>query len=402
MELLLDEARTLQDTLVAHRRTLHENPETSLNLPRTTAYVIGKLIEMGYDPKEICQSGVVAIAGGKKPGKTFMLRADMDALPIAEETDLLFKSENGNMHACGHDMHTAMLLGAAKLLKEHEDEIDGFVKLMFQPAEETLLGAKCMIEAGVLENPHVNAAMMLHVFTGVPAPAGLVIVPLAGVASAASDWFKISVQGKGGHGAMPQTTVDPLNILAHIHIALQAVNARELPPAEIAVLTIGEMHGGKVANVIPDTAYMAGTIRTFSNETRGFIKKRLAEIAEGVAKTYRGTAIVEYTNGCPSLFNDKQMVDHINEVAKAFLPAQQVLDAAAVAGGALARMSASEDFAFVSECVPSVMVAITAGSTDEAHKYPQHHPKALFSEDILYVGAGFYANTAMEWLKNNH
>lgn len=402
MKFILDEARALQDTLVAHRRTLHENPETSLNLPKTTAYVIGKLIEIGYDPKEICQSGVVAIAGGKKQGKTFMLRADMDALPIAEKTDLPFKSQNGNMHACGHDMHTAMLLGAAKLLKEHEDEIDGCVKLMFQPAEETLLGAKSMIEAGVLGNPHVDSAMMLHVFTGLPVPAGLVIVPPAGVASAASDWFIISIQGKGGHGAMPQTTVDPLNILAHIHIALQAVNARELPPAEIAVLTIGEMHGGNAANVIPDTAYMTGTIRTFSNEAREFIKKRLAEISEGVAETYRGTAKVEYSNGCPSLINDKQMVEHIKEVAKAFLPAQQVLDAEAVAGGVLAKMSASEDFAFISECVPSVMVAITAGSTGEAYQYPQHHPKAQFNEDLLYIGAALYASTAMEWLKSNH
>ncbi|MDP4147116.1 MAG: M20 family metallopeptidase [Bacillota bacterium] len=394
MENLLEEAKKLQSTIVMHRRYLHENAEINVNLPLTTKYVIDRLKEMGYDPKEICQSEVVAIVGGKKPGKTFMLRADMDALPIVEETDVSFKSRNNSMHACGHDMHTSMLLGAAELLKKHEDEIEGQIKLMFQPGEETLAGAKNMIEAGVLENPKVDAAMMIHVITGMPIPSGTVLVLPSGAASAASDRFTVKVHGKGGHGAMPHTTVDPLNVISHIHLALQSINSREVAPADNVALTVCQIHGGNAANVIPDTAFLSGTIRTYCKESREFIKNRIHEISMGIASTLRASAAVEHNTGCPSVINDKSLVEQFVKYSNSLLAPYRVVNMDE-------KTSASEDFGFVSELVPSLMVILSAGSPQDGYSYPQHHPKALFDENNIYIGAALYTNMAMEWLKNN-
>ena len=338
---------------------------------------------------------------GEKQRKTFLLRADMDALPFAEETDLGFKSKTGNMHACGHDLHTSMLLGAAKLLKRHEDEIEGRVKLMFQPAEEVLSGAERMIEAGVLDNPKVDAAMMIHVFVGWPIPSGKLTVPPPGAVTSAIDIFTVNVQGKGGHGAMPETTIDPLNVVSHIHIALQAINSREISSKDAVALTIGQIHGGNAVNVIPDTAFLSGTIRTYSEETRDFVKRRVKEISEGIAATFRAASTVEYTGGCPSCINDEKMVDQVIEYSRRLLGTQQVVNLADFQGGAFAKSPASEDFAFISEVVPSIMIGLVVGSPQEGYLYPQHHPKAVFNDDCLYTGAAVHANTAMEWLKDN-
>lgn len=400
MKILLDESKELQDTLVCHRRYLHENPEIHLNLPMTTTYVLNKLKEIGYAPKEICKSGILAIAGGKKPGKTFLIRADMDALPIVEETDLPFKAHASYMHACGHDMHTAMLLGAAKLLKKHENEIEGTIKLMFQPAEETLTGAKNMIDAGILENPTVDAAMMIHVAPGSPFDSGMCLINSGNVAASASDWFKISVQGKGGHGASPQCTIDPLNIVSHIHLALQEINSRELAPSDTDVLTVGQIHGGNTSNVIPDTAYLSGTIRTFSKENRDFIKKRLEEISTGIAKIFRATATVEYERSCPTLVNNTNLVNEFKKYSKALLGDDKIVDIFETFGNKAVSMFGSEDFSYISELVPSVMVSLTTGSIKNGYTYPPHHPKVIFDESPLYIGAAIYANMAMEYLKN--
>lgn len=394
MKNLLQEAKKLQNFMVENRRYLHENAEIHVDLPLTSKYVTSKLREMGYEPQEICKSGIVAIAGGKKPGKTFLLRADMDALPIVEETDLAFKSKTNNMHACGHDMHTSMLLGAAKLLKEHEDEIEGQIKLMFQPAEETGAGAKNMLEAGVLQNPKVDAAMMIHVITGMPIPSGTVVVSSAGAVTSASDTFTVTVNGKGGHGAMPQLTIDPLNIISHIHIALQAINSRELTPSDNAVLTVGQIHGGNAVNVIPDTAFLAGTVRTYNKENREFIEKRINEISTGIASTFRASSTVEYIHGSSSVINDAELIKQFINYSNLILDPYKVVNMAE-------KNSASEDFGFVSELVPSLMVVLSAGSSEDKYKYPQHHPKAMFDENCLYTGAALYANMAMEWLKNN-
>lgn len=396
---ILEEAKKLQEEIVCNRRYLHQNAEYSHNLPVTTQYIVDKLTEMGYEPQVITESAVVALVGGKKEGKTFLLRADMDALPIIEENELEYKSTTQNMHACGHDTHAAMLLGAAKLLKQHEDEIEGTVKLMFQPAEETLSGAKAMIEAGLLENPKVDAAAMIHIFSGMPIPAGTLLVPEPGYVSASGDMFHIDIQGKGGHGAMPQDTVDPLNVISHIHSSLQEIIAREIPPANTAVITVGQMHGGNAANILPDTAFMEGTIRAFDKDDRALMKKRVVEISEGIATTFRAKATVDYRMECPSVYNDSNLYGQVVEFNKELLGAENVkgFDAVYPSG----RMTGSEDFGYVSEKVPALMMALGGGSPEEGFPYPQHHPKVNFCEDVFYIGAAVYANTAIEWLKLN-
>jgi hippurate hydrolase len=317
----------------------------------------------------------------------------MDALPIIEENDLEYKSKTQNMHACGHDIHTAMLLGAAQLLKNHEDQLEGTVKLMFQPGEERLAGAKSMIEAGVLDNPKVDAATMIHIFSGMPVPAGTLIIPKARYVSASGDMFHIGIKGKGGHGAMPHSSVDPLNVAAHIHIALQEIIARENSPSSTTIITIGQMHGGNAPNIIPDTAYIEGTIRAFDKEERNFMKNRLAEIAKGIASSFRATANVEFRRGCPSVYNDPLLYEQILKINTDFLGEKGISDFPE------GKMTASEDFGFVSEKVPTLMMALGGGSPEQGYPYPQHHPKVNFMEDIFYIGSAVYANTAIEWLK---
>ncbi|EPZ58497.1 amidohydrolase family protein [[Clostridium] sordellii ATCC 9714] len=235
MENFIKQAKLIKEDLLNYRRTIHSNPEVGDKLPKTKAFVMDKLREFGYEPIEICESGIVATIEGNKSSKTFLLRADMDALPMKEDTNCDFKSNNGCMHSCGHDMHTAMLLGAAKLLKQNQDQIEGTVKLVFQPDEEGFTGAKKMIKAGVLENPKVNAAMAMHVHSGTPSN---VVLYGLGTSIAGCNRFRIVVKGTGCHGAMPETGVDPINIAAHIYLSLQEITSREIPPTKPAVLTM--------------------------------------------------------------------------------------------------------------------------------------------------------------------
>ena len=359
---------------------------------------------MGYAPESCGRAGLVALAGGKKPGKVFLLRADMDGLPIREEADVDFASKNGRMHACGHDMHTAMLLGAARLLKQHEDEIEGTVKLMFQPAEEVFEGSKDMIEAGLLENPKVDAALMIHVMANMPFPAGTVVVSAPGVSAPAADYFDIKVQGKGCHGSMPNTGVDPLTAAAHILISLQEIHARELAMGEKAVLTFGTMNAGTASNVIPDTVTMGGTLRTFDEESRSMIKKRMSEIARGVAHAFRAEAEVIFGSGCPTLVNDRDMSLCCERYVKELLgpgKAFSVTELNAMGGGSSSKTAGSEDFAYVSQQVPSVMLALASGQPDKGYCYPQHHPMVKFDESALPGGSAVYAYTALRWLEEH-
>ncbi|MEW4411599.1 M20 family metallopeptidase [Clostridium sp. AN503] len=401
MKILIDEAKRINSELAGNRRYLHRHPELSLSLPVTKKYVIQKLREYGYEPKEYGESGVVVTVGGKE-GKVFLLRGDMDALPIQEETGLPYASEHeGCMHACGHDCHTAMLLGAAKLLKEHEDEIEGTVKLLFQPGEEPLLGAKEMVNAGVLENPSVDAAMMLHTMIGTPIPDGMVGVFGGGPAYASSDWFKINVKGKGGHGAAPQLSVDPLAAVCAIYSGIQEIVAGHVNPAENCVMTIGEIHGGSTGNIIPDTAYMRGTIRTFNENTRNTLKESLVRMVENTAKARRCEAAVDFTNSCGVAECSSQVSEDVLAFTQELLGNENAADLRTAFGGALRRLSGSEDFAAISEKVPSSIALLFMGNTQAGYKYGNHHPKSRFNDDFLYVGAAVYANTAIEWLKKN-
>ena len=394
---LYHEAEAIRETIISNRHYLHQIPELGLDLPQTAAFVEEKLREMGYEPQRVGECGIVALVG-KGNGKCFLLRADMDGLPVVEDTGLDFKSTNGRMHACGHDCHAAMLLGAAQLLKAHEDEIEGTVKLMFQPGEETMEGGKMMVEAGVLENPHVDAAMAEHAFTSMDLPVGAVTLMGADAKLAAVDWFTINITGKGCHGAMPNTGVDPLNVMSHIHLALQAINSRELDPMDNLVLTIGQMHGGQTSNVIPNEAMMSGTIRTRKNETRAMVKNRMEAIVSTVAAAFGAEAKVEWGCGCPVLSQDKDLYAEVKGYLKTLEGATLVdMGELGVSFGGMG----SEDFSQVANLVPSVFVAIPAGQPKDGHIYPQHHPKACFLDEALPGGAAAYAHVAMEWLKHN-
>ena len=270
----LERAMELKEELTANRRWLHQHPELDLETKETTAFVTEKLREMGCNPVPVSPNGVL-VTLGPSTGKTFLLRADMDALPIQEESGLPFASStDGKAHCCGHDLHTAMLLGAAKLLKERESELTGTVKLLFQPGEENMKGAKAMIRQGILESPHVDAAMAIHVNSVVPTGKLLVFT---GPACASSDLFTIKIKGRGGHGSTPNKTIDPLNVAAHILISLQELQARELKAGETGVLTIGSIQGGDTFNVIPSEAVMKGTIRTYSSEVQELLIRRMKE-----------------------------------------------------------------------------------------------------------------------------
>lgn len=402
---ILQEAAAYQEQLVQTRRYLHSHPETGFDLKNTTEYVRKELIAMGYEPVMCGKSGIIALAGKKKSGKVFLIRGDMDALPIKEESDVPFSSDNGKMHACGHDMHTTMMLGAARLLKSHEYEIEGTVKLMFQPAEEIYEGSDDMINAGVLNSPDVDAAMMIHVMAGLPIPAGTVISCDGGVSAPAADYFYIDIQGKGCHGSMPNNGVDPVTIAAHIITGLSEINSRELGLSDNAVITIGTINAGNAANVIPDTAHMSGTIRTYDEETRSYIKQRVSDIASNIASAYRGSASVTYGSGCPCLLNNPDLATcsakYLNELlgpSRTFTATQ--LNAMS-GGGKASKSTGSEDFAYVSQKVPSIMFALAAGTPQDGYCYPQHHPKVKFDEAILSEGSAVYAYTAMRWLEEH-
>ncbi|KAF6572812.1 amidohydrolase [Paenibacillus sp. EKM206P] len=396
----LSMAHQLQDKLVKHRHHLHAVPELDLSLPRTTAYVKEVLESMGLEPTPVGESGLMVTIGGQHAGKVILIRADMDGLPIQEETELSFASLNGNMHACGHDLHTSMLLGAAEILKANEEQLRGTVKLMFQPGEETLHGAKMMLENGILDNPKVDAAMMLHVLTGMPIPIGQFVVPEAGGAiSASSDWFEIIIRGRGAHGAMPSAAVDPLNVAAHLHLALQGILSREIPPVESVVLTIGVMEGGSTNNVIPDTARMKGSVRTFNAALRDKMETRIHDISAGIGETFQAKVDVIYTRGCPEAKTDSGLNRQMRTtIANTFGASSLIGITQLIPGG---KLMGSEDFAFISQAVPSTSVFLNAGNTEEGYGYPVHHPKTMFSDEVLYKGAAAYAAFARDWLESN-
>ena len=394
MKRILKDAEELRETLVKHRRYLHQRAETGFDLPQTYAYVERTLRSLGYTPQKCGKSGIIATIGKGKP--VVLLRADMDGLPVKENSGEPFGCKTGNMHACGHDLHAAMLLGAAELLKKRENELKGRVKLLFEPAEEILSGAKDCLENGLLEGEKIDCALMLHVMTDVPMPAGTAIVSSAGVSAPAADFFRITVKGKGCHGSTPWKGVDALAAGAHILLALQTLSAREIPAGANAVLTVGSLQAGQAGNVIADSAVLQGSLRTFDEEVRAQIKTRIQEIARSQAKVFRATAKTEFTSGCPSLFNDGKVSDFAYRTAKKLLGENRVFTSAALSGGEVGKTSGgSEDFAYISREVPSVMVALAAGDKGKGYNYPLHHPKARFDESALPVGAALLTAFAL-------
>ena len=386
-----ERALELKDETIANRRHIHKNAETGLDLPKTKAYVMEKLTEYGLEPKD-CGYGGTATLG--KGGKGLLLRADMDALPMPEESGEEFACPTGKeAHTCGHDFHAAMLLTAAKMLKEKEDTLEGTIKFMFQPAEETFEGSKNMIENGILENPPVDAALAYHVSPG-KMPIGLFMYNDKDTMMYSVDGFKITIHGKGSHGAYPHVGVDPINIGVHIHLALQELIARESDPTHSCVLTIGQFAGGTAANIIPETAVLQGTIRTNKPEARELLVRRMKEVAEKTAAVYNGTVDIEMISEVPPLICNPKLTDEV-------VGYMQELGIPGLTPYPGISASASEDFAVIAEKVPSTFMYLSAGYLDERGQYPAHHPKAQFNEDVCPIGAACLAHCASQWLKNN-
>lgn len=388
---ILDQAKALETEVVEWRRTIHEYPEVGKKLPHTKKFVMEKLREFGYEPEEICESGIVATVTGNADGKTIMLRADMDALHIQEETNLDFKSENGCMHACGHDMHTAMLLGAAKLFMQNKESLKGSIKLVFQPDEEGFTGAKNMIASGVLEHPKVDVAMALHVHSGTPT--GMVLCGV-GTYMAGCTLFQILVKGKACHGAMPETGIDPINIATHIYLSIQEIVEREIQPTEPVVVTIGKFVAGDAPNIIPAEAVMEGTIRSMKQEVSEQILERIGQIAASTAETFRGSAEVCEISSAPPLINDKELSEEMVGYVKELVGEQSVV--VFEKGG-----MGSEDFASYTYEVPCVYLLLGAGAKNENPEYgmPMHNEKVVFNEDVLVKGVAIHTACAIEWLK---
>lgn len=377
------------------RRYLHAHAETGFELSATFDYVWDRLTEMGLTPRKCGKCGILADIGSGE--RCVLLRADMDALPMREETELPFASSNSCMHACGHDMHTAMLLEAARILKGREATLPGRVRLMFQPAEELLLGAADMLADGLLNAPEPEAAFMIHVLTGLDIPAGTVIVSAPGISAPAAGMFEIRIQGKGCHGAMPHTGVDPVSIAAHTVLNLQQIQTRELSLTQPCALTIGMLQAGSTANIIPDRAVLRGSLRALEDETHQYLLRRVEEIAVQTAALFRGRAEMEQIGGCLTLVNDERLSKSTLSALRELLGSERVLLSSDL-GGDAAKSSGSEDFANVSHAVPSLMVALAAGRPADGYVHPAHHPKAMFDESALPVGAAVYAAMALRAL----
>lgn len=389
--MMLREALGIREELVKNRRWLHIHPEIGFELHETKAYVCQQLANMGYTPRDCGKCGLIADIGTGE--RLFLLRADMDALPLREESGLDFAPDLGAMHACGHDLHTAMLLGAARLLKNHEAELKGRVRLLFQSAEELLEGAADMIADGALRG--VDAAMMIHATVGTPLPTGTAIVCSPGVSAPGADFFTITIHGKSCHGSAPQNGVDAILTASHLVLAIQEIQTRELGLMDGAVLTIGSIHGGTAANVIADTVTLKGSLRSMDEGVRQKVKDRLADISRGISAAFRAEAKVSFDSGCPCLKNDAAVSQSVTGTLKTMLGENRAFTTAELSPGGKPTAGGSEDFAYISQQIPAVMVALAAGDPG----YPLHHPKVRFDEDALPYGAAIYAQCAINWLK---
>ena len=386
MNKFLKRAQELEASMKNDRHYLHQNAEVGFDLPITTKYVMDRLQEIGLEPKEICKSGVTALIEGKKPGKTYLLRAEMGALSMNEENVLEFASKTNAAHNCGHDMHTAILLGAAQILKENVDELEGNVRLMFQPNEEAFLGSKAMIEAGVLDD--VDVASCMHMMLDYDA-SNYACAP--GFFSSSCDGFKITVNGKGCHGAMPHLGIDPINVGMSICTAFQQLVSRETPPKETASLTFGQFSGGNTPNIVPDKVVIQGTLRTYNEELRAKLVNRMQTIVKSAGEMYGTTVEYEVLSDVPSIYVNPEMLEEV----KTYL--------SEIEGLTLAndnfRITPSDDMAFISEKVPTVYLLLQARVKD--NPYPHHNPKVLFDESAMTWGAAMHAQCAFEWLRNH-
>lgn len=375
--------------MIDDRRYLHQNPELAFEEENTARMVAERLRELGLEVQTgVAKTGVLGLLRGAKPGKTVLLRADMDALPIEEENDVPYRSQvPGKMHACGHDAHTAILLGVATVLAGMRDQISGTIKFAFQPAEEAIGGAKPMIEAGVLENPKVDACFGLHVWQNLPVGT-IGVIPRPMMASA--DRFKAVIHGRGGHAAEPHAAIDATLAACEAVVALQSLVSREVNPLKSAVVTVGQLHAGTASNIIASQATLEGTVRTFDAEVRQHLSTRIPELISSVAGALGATAEVEYEFGVPASVNDPAMCEIVRAAAAEVVGEENVVQPPPTMG--------SEDMSFFLEGAPGCY--FFAGSSNEGtgKTFTHHHPKFDIDEQVLPIGAETLVRTVLAYL----
>lgn len=374
--------RALQAQLVAWRRHLHQYPELGFRERLTADFIAQKLTEWGIEHQtQIAETGIVACIPGRQPGPVLGIRADMDALPIQEANQVPYRScHDGVMHACGHDGHVTIALGTAYYLSQHRNDFVGTVKIIFQPAEEGPGGAKPMIEAGALRNPDVDAIIGLHLWNNLPL--GTVGVR-DGALMAAVELFDCTIQGRGGHGAIPHQTVDSIVVGAQIVTALQTIVARNIDPLKSGVVTVGEFHAGGANNVIADSAHMTGTVRYFDPQLEGFFGRRMEEVIAGVCQAHGATYKLDYWQLYPPVVNDPAIADLVRSVAEAVVetPAGVVPECQTMGG---------EDMSFFLREVPGCYFFLGAANPEKDLAYPHHHPRFDFDETALGMGVEMF------------
>lgn len=386
---LKNDVLALKDEMISLRRDFHMYPELGMNETRTASKIVEYLNAMGHETTTgIAGTGIVCTIKGKDQGKTLMLRADMDALPIMEKNDFPFRSRNaGVMHACAHDGHMAILLVASKIITARRNEFSGNIKLVFQPGEEGLAGAFFMINAGVLENPKVDAALGLHLFSTFPT--GQIRVR-KGDAMASADQFTITIKGKSGHGAHPEGGIDAIFIAGHVITALQGIVARELPAQSPAVIHIGKIQGGSATNIIADQVVLSGGVRALNQEIRTFVESRMDSLISGIVSAFRGTCTFDYLRGYPVLKNEPTLTQLIEKTAKAVVGTGNILAADPIMG--------SEDMAFFLEKVPGCFFFVGAANEAKGCHHPHHSELFNFDEDAMVVGAETLVRAALTYL----
>lgn len=391
---ILQQMKVLENDMIRWRRDLHQIPELNLELPKTTDYVKKELdkMEISYTTMVKGNAIVGMILGEKGPGKTIALRADMDALPILEETSLDFASKNGCMHACGHDGHTAMLLGAAKYFSSHRKDFKGNIKLLFQPGEEYPGGALPMIEEGAMENPKVDAVIGLHegmIDEAVPVGA---IGCRVGCMMASMDRFLIRIIGKGCHGAYPQLGVDSILLASEVVVALQKIVSREIKATEPAIISVCRITGGYCQNIIPDSVELEGTVRATNEDTRKFLAKRIEEIVKSITEAGRGSYEIEYDFKYPAVINDKNFTEKFIVSSQKIIPKEQIyhMDVPVLGG---------EDMAYFLQKAPGTFFFLSNPKIHEDGRiYPHHNPKFDVDEEYFSVGAALFVQTALDFL----
>lgn len=380
---ILKECKAIKQEIIAHRRYLHKNAEIGLTLPKTQAYIIQTLLSYGYEPHAF-DGGVFAEVG---EGEAFLLRADCDALPIKEKTGLPFACKTGNMHACGHDFHASALLGCAKILKANERLLKYKVRLLFQFGEEILQGAKKSINAGVLEN--VIGAFALHVTPASPLPLGSCILAGGGDIAPCADFFSIRLLGSSAHGSTPEAGADALLAGATLVSMLCMLPAREITPAKPAVLTVGKFNAGNAPNALADKAVLEGTLRAWDTDTQKRLISRLQALTGNLSKACRVKGKFSITSSCPALKNNPALREKTAQKITRLFGSNMLISAEGQKGGG------SEDFAYISQAVPSVFVAVVAGEQKKGFIYPLHHPKTNFDENALPYLSALFCNSVL-------